>query len=177
MAMVVGPEAGRERVDVVDEHDRVLRTVTRAEMRAEHLRHRATYVLVLSSRDELLVHQRSPHKDVYPAYWDVAAGGVLGHGEEWDTAAARELIEELGVEAPLEPLGTGTFADEHIAVNGRVYLARHDGPFTFTDDEVVQTAWVPLAAVEEAITDGRSWCPDGITLALPLLLARVRSGA
>ena len=39
--MVVSASSDRELVDVIDEHDRVVRVVTRAEMRAQRLRHRA----------------------------------------------------------------------------------------------------------------------------------------
>ena len=50
---------GVELVDVVDEHDRVVGTVTRAEMRARRLRHRTVFVLVVSSDGRLLAHRRS----------------------------------------------------------------------------------------------------------------------
>ncbi len=48
-------------------------------------------------RDELYVHRRTETKDVYPGYLDVCAGGVNAAGESYDTCAARELEEELGV--------------------------------------------------------------------------------
>ena len=44
-----------EWVDVVDADDRVVGRTTRAEMRRRNLPHRAVYVLVLSSRNELFV--------------------------------------------------------------------------------------------------------------------------
>ena len=51
------------------------------------------------------MHRRAEWKDVYPGYWDVCFGGVLGAGEAWDDAAHRELQEEAGIDAPLELLG------------------------------------------------------------------------
>ena len=71
--------ADDELVDLVDEDDNVVEVVTRAEMRArgERARHRACYVAVLTSSDELVVHRRADWKDVYPGYWDVCFGGVL----------------------------------------------------------------------------------------------------
>ncbi len=45
----------------------------------------------------LLVHRRADDKDVYPGWWDLAAGGVVGAGEAYGAAARRELAEELGV--------------------------------------------------------------------------------
>ena len=97
-----------ELVEEVDEHGNVLRVVTRAQMRAERLCHRATYIGVLGSDGRLLIHQRSPDKEVHPSYWDVCAGGVCTAGETWPESARRELREELGIEAGLEDIGGAT---------------------------------------------------------------------
>jgi isopentenyldiphosphate isomerase len=93
---VVG--ASGERVEVVDEHDHVNEVVLRRRMRAENLRHRAVYILVTDSADRLLIHRRSDAKDVWPGRWDIAAGGVVGVDESYDSAARRELVEELGID-------------------------------------------------------------------------------
>ena len=76
-----------EMVDVVDDNDRVVATVTRAQMRAERLQHRAVSIAVMSSHGQLLVHRRADTKDVWPGMWDLAAGGVVSAGEHYDAAA------------------------------------------------------------------------------------------
>src|SRR4051812_1747859 len=63
--------------------------------------------------------------------WDVGFGGVVAVGEDWETAAHRELVEEAGVEADLTYLGEATYEDDDVALGGRLSLARHDGPFHF----------------------------------------------
>src|SRR5262249_5673084 len=88
-----------ELVDVIDEFDRNVRVVTRAEMRACRLPHRCTYILVFNQRGELFIHLRTATKDVYPSYWDVTVGGVLAAGESYDAGASREAREELGINA------------------------------------------------------------------------------
>jgi isopentenyldiphosphate isomerase len=145
-------DAGDELVDVVDEHDRVVRVVTRREMRARRLRHRAVYVAVQGTDGRLLVHQRSPDKDVRPGAWDVAVGGVVASGETYDDAAVRELAEEIGVEgvAPV-PLGGGLFGDEHFEVFGRCYRVVTDGPFRFSDGEVIATRWVNRGELDDLL--------------------------
>ncbi len=137
-----------EHVDVVDDDDRVVATVTRAEMRARRLQHRAVAVAVFGSDGRLLVHRRADTKDVWPGQWDLAAGGVVAAGEGYDDAARRELAEELGVDVPLdrfEPLGSGRFRDDSVALLGRGYRVVHDGPFTFTDGEIAEVRWVTWA--------------------------------
>jgi isopentenyldiphosphate isomerase len=157
-----------ELVEVVDELGHVERVVTRAEMRAQKLRHRAVYLLVVHD-GRLLVHRRADHKDVWPGRWDVAAGGVVGAGEAWVDAARRELAEELGIEASPHEVGGGAWADDDVAVVGRVYVVEQHGPFTFDDGEVVEARWVDRDELERLRAEA-AWCPDSIALALPYVL-------
>ena len=156
--------ASDELVEVVDEQGTVLDIVTRAEMRTGRLRHRCTYIVVVDLEERLIVHQRALWKDVWPGRWDVAFGGVVGVGEDWGAAALRELQEEAGIEAGLQAIGGGVYDDFDVSVLGRVYLARHDGPFTFPDGEVVLSDRIPLDEVERWIAR-TELCPDSLALA------------
>jgi len=159
----------QELVDIVDDEDRVIATVTRAEMRANRLQHRCVSIAVLSSDGRLLVHRRADDKDVWPGMWDLAAGGVVAAGEGYEAAAVRELVEELGVHADrLEPLGEGRFRDDAVALIGRGYLVVHDGPFTFTDGEIAEVRWV-LRAELATLMAAERFVPDNVALLLPLL--------
>jgi 8-oxo-dGTP pyrophosphatase MutT (NUDIX family) len=159
-----------ELVDLVDEQDHVIEVVTRAEMRArgERARHRACYVAVLTSDDELVVHRRADWKDVYPGWWDVCFGGVLGAGEPWPDAARRELLEEAGIVAEPELLGAATWEAPGVRLNGQVFLARSDGPFTCPDGEVVEIATVPRGELAAWVAS-HDVCPDSVDLVLPRL--------
>jgi 8-oxo-dGTP pyrophosphatase MutT (NUDIX family) len=150
----------------------VLRVVTRAEMRAQRLRHRCVYLLVVHE-GRLLVHQRAPDKDVWPGRWDVAAGGVVTAGEAWDHAARRELAEELGIEAEVVELGEAAWEDDTVAVLGRVYVVEHPGPFHFDDGEVVAARFVDADALDELLAGGAT-CPDSVAVALPYVQGRLR---
>ncbi len=150
-----------ELVDIVDADDRVVGQTTRAEMRARRLRHRAAYILVQNGAGALFVHQRSPDKDVFPAYWDVAVGGVVGAGESYDACARRELAEEVGIRGvepePLFAFSWGGY------VNGRVYRVTWDGPLVLQAEEIVRGEWLPLAVVRARMATER-FCPDGIAV-------------
>ena len=56
-------------------------------MRTERLPHRCSYILVFNSRGELWVQKRTMIKDIYPGYWDPAAGGVMQVGESYEESA------------------------------------------------------------------------------------------
>jgi isopentenyldiphosphate isomerase len=156
--------AGRELVDVVDADDRVLRQVSRAEMRRANLLHRAVYILVRNSRGELFVHQRTTSKDVYPGYWDVTVGGVVAAGEDYDTAARRELAEEIGAAgAAIQPLFAVRYEDVSTKLVGQAYLACWDGPIILQATEVAAGSFVTLAEAARIVRDERC-CPDGVAV-------------
>lgn len=160
--------AGDELVEEVDGAGRPVRAVSRAEMRRQNLLHRAVYVLVVDAAARLLVHRRASWKDVWPGRWDVAFGGVAAVGETASATATRELAEEAGVDGPLRHLGSGRYEDSEVRVVGEVFLASSDGPFTFADGEVVETARVPLADLPGWVAS-HEVCPDSVAVALPLL--------
>jgi isopentenyldiphosphate isomerase len=147
--MATGMDPADEPVDVVDEENRIIRTVSRAEVRRRQLLHRCTYVLLRNMAGEILVHRRTDSKDVFPGAYDMFAGGVCAAGESYDDCARREVAEEFGVVgADLRFL----FAHRYRGVGGQawgaVYEARWDRPVQPQASEVAWHAWVgpePLA--------------------------------
>lgn len=165
-----GAQPGDQLVEIVDESGVVERVVTRREMRAGRLRHRSVFVAVQDERDRLLIHRRSPHKDVWPGWCDVAVGGVVGVGEDFETAARREVFEEIGLSAvDLHTLDDGrlqTYDDDQVCLVGRCFLVHSSGPFHFHDGEVVDAWWSTRREFE---TSSERFLPDSVALLVPLL--------
>ena len=164
--MVVVADAGRELVDIVDEHDAVVAVVERRRMRAERLRHRAVFIMVTTSGGRLLVHRRSEAKDLWPGWWDVAVGGVVAAGEPYHDAARRELAEEVGIDDPMlpvVPIGSGAYDDDDVSLIGRCYAVTWDGPLHFTDGEVAEARLVNRAEFE-ALRREQRFLPDSLAL-------------
>jgi isopentenyldiphosphate isomerase len=171
----MGTPPAEQLVEWVDENGTVLGVVTRGRMRAENLLHRSVFVVVRSASGRVLVHRRATWKDVWPGLWDLAFGGVVGVGEPWPAAARRELAEEAGIEVTdLDTLGRFSYRDSQVAELAEVFAAVADGPFHFTDGEVVEVAWVPEAELPAWVAD-HAVCPDSRTGVLPLLARRPRA--
>ena len=83
--------------DVVDEVDNVTHSLSRGEVHAQGLRHRAVHMFLRTERGEIFLQRRSPLKDRCPSLWDSSAAGHVDSGESYEVAAVRELEEELGV--------------------------------------------------------------------------------
>jgi 16S rRNA (adenine1518-N6/adenine1519-N6)-dimethyltransferase len=129
-----------ERFSVVDEHDRVLRDAPRSEVHGDNLRHRAIHILIFNKNGEILLQKRTRWKDRHPLLWDSSAAGHVNAGEDYDSAARRELKEELGIDVGLQwlsKLPASTRTDQEFI---SVYHGRHDGDFATepTEIEIVQ---------------------------------------
>ncbi len=149
-----------ELVDVVDADDRVLRQASRAEVRRDALRHRAVYIVLVHPDGRVYVHRRTATKDVYPSHYDVMVGGVVGAGESYAAAAAREVEEEVGIRASeLRRVTEFRFAGDGNLVNGEIFECRSSGPFVLQPEEIVSGEWHTVEQVAE-IVESRPFCPD-----------------
>ena len=153
---------GDEIVLVVDRDNNETGRVPRHEMRTRGLPHRASYIMVFNSKGELFVQKRTRSKDIYPGYYDVAAGGVVLAGESYAESAKRELEEELGIkEIVLTPHFTFFYEEETNQVWGRVYTCIYDGALILQAEEVESGFF---AAPDEVLALSRKepFTPDGI---------------
>jgi isopentenyl-diphosphate Delta-isomerase len=90
--------------DVVDGRDQVVGQAPRSVVHAQNLLHRAVSIFVLKPDGRMLLQLRSDSKDQYPGCFTSSASGHVDAGEAYETAAIRELREELSLELPIEYL-------------------------------------------------------------------------
>lgn len=126
--------------DVCDENDNVIRQASRSQVHAEGLLHRAVHIWVFRSDGRLLVHKRSTTKDEYPSRFTSSASGHVDAGEDYETAAHRELREELSLAGELSfqtklPAGKET-ANEHTVL------------YFLKSDEIPQPDPAEIAAID-----------------------------
>ena len=158
-----------EIVQIVDQDDRPVAGVKRSIMRRQGLTYRASYILVFNSAQQLFIQKRTQTKDIYPGYWDAAAGGVVLAGEGYRQSAERELEEELGVRcSPLRFL----FAHYHEAATnrvwGQVFTCIHEGPFILQEAEVAYGRFITIPELF-ALQKREPFTPDSIEIINRLL--------
>lgn len=142
-------QSDAEMFDVVDAENQVIGTATRAAVHVQNLVHRAVHVFVFNKRGDLLLQKRSVLKDLCPGLWDSSVSGHLDAGESYESAAVRELDEEMGIrvsEAPEEIARIGPSAEngwEHV----RLYRVRHDGALRYPAAEIETAMWFPLEEI------------------------------
>ncbi len=140
-----------ERFDVVDEADRVIGADTRGNVHARGLRHRAVHVFVFNGAGEIFLQKRSRWKDKQPGKWDSSAAGHVDSGEDYATAARRELAEELRIDRPEAPDVVGSIpASEDTGWEFvTLFRARAEGPFTWPAAEIEWGGFFPVEVVQE----------------------------
>ncbi len=153
---------GDEIVLIVDSDNNETGAAPRHEMRARGLPHRACYILVFNSSNELFVQKRTTTKDIYPGYYDIAAGGVVLAGESYDQSARRELEEELGIrDTPLTKHFEFKHQDANNIVWGRVYTCIYDGVMVLQEEEVESGFFMAPDNVLE-LSEREPFTPDGL---------------
>ena len=161
--------AGTEWVDIVNEENEVIAQSSRAQMRAQRLRHRATYIVVHDGRGKILVQRRTENKDFMPGMLDATAGGVVQSSENMLESARREAEEELGIaDVPFAEHGMFYFEDQHCRVWGGLFSCVSHGPFAMQEEEVAEIFWM----LPEEITARCDEFTDDSLKALSLWMSR-----
>ena len=161
--------ASTEWVDIVNENNEVIAQSSREQMRAECLRHRATYIVVHDGMGKILVQRRTETKDFQPGMLDATAGGVVQADEQMLESARREAEEELGIAGvPFADHGQFYYEDKHCRVWGGLFSCVSHGPFALQEEEVSEVCWL---TPEEITARCDEFTPDSLK-ALALWMTR-----
>lgn len=148
-----------ERLTVVDENDQPIGVATREEAWAKGLILRHAYCVIRDEDGNFLLQQRSQSKKSNPGKWTWAATGHVDQGESYEVAAAREMIEEIGIATELTFIGK--FHSRHPNEFGKldcfvgVFTGTISRDTTITVDpiEVATTHWFTPAELRELMSD------------------------
>ena len=95
------------------------KTCLKSEAHKKGLYHETIHVWFYTDTQKVLLQKRASIKKVFPNLWDVSVAGHIGAGEKVETAAIREVYEEIGLEIPENKLiKIGVRKDEIVHPNG-----------------------------------------------------------
>lgn len=132
------------------------KTMVRGENFEKGAYHLVVHVCIFNSNGEMLIQQRQPFKSGWSNMWDITVGGSAVSGETSQTAAERELFEEIGLKINLQNL------QPHLTINfdvgfDDIYLIEKDvniNDLVLQYEEVQRVKWTPLEEIFEKIDDG-----------------------
>jgi 16S rRNA (adenine1518-N6/adenine1519-N6)-dimethyltransferase len=137
--------------DVVDQRDTVVGRAFRREIHRRGLLHRAIHIFWLRGDGQLCLQRRSYAKDNCPGLLSSSCAGHVDSGEDYLTAAVRELREELGVDVLPQALLEVDYAPWHAELGNefvRSYVLRGDYPASLAAFEVDSILWRTPAETE-----------------------------
>lgn len=158
-----------ELFDVVDENDQVIGQLPRHVVHRDKRLHRAIHIFVFNSDGQLYIQKRSPYKDQLPNCWTTSCSGHVDAGEDYDTAAVRELREELDISLNNPDDLKLLFKYPACRYTGwefvQAYRLTWNGTITFDPIEISEGRWIEIDKLEDWIArKRRDFAPSFRTL-------------
>lgn len=147
------PKVEEPFVILVDQQDNEIGVAPKQQAHVDGVLHRAFSVFIFNSKDELLLQQRAFHKYHSGGLWTNTCCSHPAPGEQTEAAAHRRLVEEMGFDCALKPEFSFLYRTDF--ENGltehefdHVFFGRYEGPFQVNLDEVADTRWLTLPALD-----------------------------
>jgi len=143
--------------DIYDiERNKTDKTMLRGERFPDGAYHLVVHICIFNEHGEMLIQQRQPFKEGWPDMWDITVGGSAIKGDNSQTAAERELMEELGIKINLKNIRP------HLTVNfdrgfDDIYLIEKNidiSELKLQPEEVQAVRWASREEILEMINDG-----------------------
>lgn len=158
----------QELLDIVNEDNQVIGQTTRGDAHKKGHIHRALSVLIINSKGQVLLQQRSDKSKVHPLSWDLSTSEHVLAGESYEDAAMRSLKEELGIEAGVSRATSEVLQKREYEIKGERHLeyeivlmlkSHHEGPFNIDPQEVFKVGFFTIEEIEEMKKDGTRFTP------------------
>jgi isopentenyldiphosphate isomerase len=151
-----------ENLLVVDKDNNVVAPKDRKIVHATGLYHRAVGIVIIGSRNRILLQRRSAGKDVCPLFWDLSAAEHVKPGESYEETAKRGVEEELGLKNAKLVKIRGVHLQKNEYLRGKLkdyefvelYRAVCDGKIDANKAEVCGVRFLPFSKIEELARKG-----------------------
>lgn len=136
------------------------RTMVRGDEFSEGDYHLIVHVCIFNKMGDMLIQQRQSTKVGWPNRWDFTAGGSATKGDTSQTAAERELFEELGIKINLENIRPNLTVNFEHGFDD-IYLIEKEvdlNELSLQAEEVQNVKWASLNEIERML-DSEEFIP------------------
>ena len=168
-----------ERVILLDDEGGAIGSALKATVHSAHTPLQLAFsCYIFNAEGELLLSRRALSKATWPGVWSNSFCGHPAPGEGMQRAIARRASDELGAEITSVELAAPDFRYRATDASGiveneicPVYVARLASDLQPNPHEVVDTAWVGLDRLAEAVTHTPFAFSPWLALQLPHVLS------
>jgi len=160
-------------IQIVNDQDQSIGAAPLAEAYEKGLIHRVVFTFVEDPSGKILLQKRGLNMHTYPGCWDISSAGHVDEGESYETAAKRELYEELGLSGlDLKEIasfrGDETHKGQLLKRFKRVYRVSvsPSTQFKLDPEEVSEVKWMKLADIKQLIVNHPDQVASGLTTSL-----------
>lgn len=144
--------ANKAMVNLADKNDNVIATHLRGTSLKDGRFVMISAVLLFRSNGNIILQKIAPHKR-WGGLWTYSAAGHVDAGEDYETAAKRELKEEMGIEADLrkEVAAFPVYRDGKQMAFHHVFAAYSDDEIYPDESEVAEVKEISLTELKSEI--------------------------
>lgn len=156
-------------IQIVDKDDKPISQAPMLEAQQKGLIHRIVRIMVEDGKGNILLQKRSSTMLRWPNCWDNSAAGHVDAGEDYLTAAKRELAEEIGLKnvelKEVDTYYTDSRLDELILrrFNKLYKITVNKTPNNIDPGEVAEVKWFSIKDAAKLIKDHPDLVTDGLT--------------
>lgn len=142
--------------DIYDKNgNKTGKTVIRGEKLKEGDFHLVVHIWIRNNKGEYMIQKRADHLEYLPSIWATTGGSAI-EGEDSQTAAIREVEEELGIRPNIENMKKKKriFMKNSIVDIWFILQDFSLNDITFCKEEVSAVKWVDKITLKEMIKSG-----------------------
>ena len=131
-------------------------TMIRGEKIKENLYHLAVHIFIFNKQCEMLIQHRQPFKSGWSDLWDITVGGSAVSGDTSQTAAEREVLEEIGYKLDLSNIRPSFTINFKNGFND-IYLVEREieiDTLKLQYEEVKEVKWATADEIKSMIESG-----------------------
>jgi len=157
-----------EILDIVNDMDEVVGNQERSKFYEQGLSNfRVINGFLKNNRGELWIPRRTSSKKLFPLHLDVSVGGHVKSCESYKEAFARELLEELNIDANkvlYKQIGYFTPHKDHVSAFMTVYEIETNLDPDFNKNDFIEATWITPNCLADLIIKGEPAKGDLIKL-------------
>jgi len=136
----------------VDEKDNVLGLRPRDDFYTGKHIHRASHLVLLNSKDEILVQKRVPTKKWYPNLYTFSVSGTVAD-ESYEHCMKKEMQEEIGISIPVKFIFKFPFFDKLDKAFHAIFVGKSDEEIKPDKREMTEARWIPAEDLKKDIKE------------------------